>query len=118
MGDPGADGKDVFQVWKGLQPPGRQGSPGRTAADSRLFLEGVLWRVRTGARRRDLPSEFGNWNSVFVRFRRRAANGVFEGIFKELPGSFDLEWAQVEGAALRAHAKGAGGKGGATRATA
>ena len=68
--------------------PGRQGSPGRTAADNRLFLEAVLWRVRTGSPWRDLPSEFGNWNSVFVRFRLWAEKGVFECVFKELSGSF------------------------------
>ncbi|MDE0305490.1 MAG: transposase, partial [Albidovulum sp.] len=91
--------------------PGRQGSPGRTAADNRLFLEAVLWRVRTGSPWRDLPSEFGNWNSVFVRFRHWAEKGVFEGVFKELSGSFDLEWAQVDGTVVRAHAKASGGKG-------
>ena len=63
--------------------PGRRGSPGRTAADNRLFLEAVRRRVRTGSPWRDLPSEFGNWNSVFVRFRRWAGKGVFEGVFKE-----------------------------------
>ncbi|MDE0112253.1 MAG: transposase [Albidovulum sp.] len=68
--------------------PGRRGSPGRTAADSRLFLEAVPWRVRTGPPRRDLPSEFRNWNSAFVRFRRWAEKEVFEGVSKELPGSF------------------------------
>ncbi|MDE0113409.1 MAG: transposase [Albidovulum sp.] len=78
-------------------PPGRQGSPGRTAADSRLLLEAVLWRVRTGLPRRDLRSEFGNWNSVFVRFRRWTGKGVFEGVFKPLSGSFELERAQVDG---------------------
>ncbi|MDE0532515.1 MAG: transposase [Albidovulum sp.] len=58
-------------MWDGIKDklPGRRGSPGRTAADNRLFLVAVLWRVRTGSLLRDLPSEFGNWNSVFVRFR-------------------------------------------------
>jgi transposase len=32
----------------------------------------VLWMVRTGAPWRDLPEMFGNWNSVFRRFRRWA----------------------------------------------
>ena len=90
--------------------PGRQGSPGRTAADNRLFLEAVLWRVRTRAPWRDLPPEFGNWNSVFVRYSRWAEKGVFETIFKELSEVFGLEWAQANGAAVEARSKAAGGK--------
>lgn len=66
-------------VWERLEPllPGRAGTSGATARDNRLFLEAVLWRVRTGAPWRDLPGEFGNWNSTFRRFRRWAEAGEF-----------------------------------------
>ena len=51
------------------QVPGKASARGGTGADTRLFLEAVLWRVRTGSPWRDLPSAFGNWNSTFRRFR-------------------------------------------------
>ena len=66
--------------------PGKEGDAGVTGKDNRLFLEAVLWRVRTGLPWRDLPAYFGNWNSVFRRFRRWAEGGVFERIFKEISG--------------------------------
>lgn len=31
----------------------------------RMTLEGVLYRMRTGTPWRDLPIEFGDWNTVF-----------------------------------------------------
>ena len=43
--------------------PGKATDRGVTAADTRMFLEAVFWRVRTGMPWRDLPSGFGNWNS-------------------------------------------------------
>src|SRR3954471_2605134 len=59
-------------VWEKIASllPGKASDRGVTAKDNRLFLEAVLLRIRTGLPWRDLPSEFGNWNSVFQRFRR------------------------------------------------
>ena len=92
--------------------PGKSGDPGRTAADNRLFVEAVLWIVRTGAPWRDLPVCFGRWNSAFRRFRRWSRKGVFEKIFNALSGDPDFEYAIVDGTIVRVHQHGAGAKGG------
>ena len=57
--------------WAKMEPRclGKPGDPGRSGKDNRLFVEAVLWIVRTGSPWRDLPPLFGNWNSVFTRFR-------------------------------------------------
>ena len=92
--------------------PGKASDRGVTARDNRLFLEAVLWRVRTGLPWRDLPSEFGNWNSVFQRFRRWAVAGVFERVFERLSGDPDFEYALIDGTIVSAHQKASGAKGG------
>ena len=101
-------------VWEKIAPllPGKASDPGATARDNRLFLEAVLWRVRTGVPWRDLPSDFGHWNSVFQRFRRWVKGGVFAHVFECLSDEPDFEYALVDGTIVTAHPKASGAKGG------
>ncbi|WP_267117174.1 transposase, partial [Xanthomonas sacchari] len=64
--------------------PGKASDPGRTAADNRTFVNGVLWVLRSGARWSDLPARYGAYKSVHKRFTRWAAKGVWERIFQSL----------------------------------
>ena len=102
-------------VWEKVAPllPGKASDRGVTAKDNRLFLEAVLWRVRTGLPWRDLPGEFGNWNSIFQRFRRWVRAGVFERLFERLSGQPDFEYVLIDGTIVTAHQKASGAKGGA-----
>ena len=101
-------------VWDRIAPhlPGKVTDCGVTAADNRLFVESVLWRVRTGSPWRDLPEAFGNWNSAFRRFRRWAERGVFERLFEELSDQPDFEYAMIDGTIVSVHQKASGAKGG------
>ena len=100
--------------WELIAPllPGKKGDPGRSGDDNRRSLEGILWIVRTGAPWRDLPDVFGNWFTVWKRFRRWALKGVFEKIFRALSGEPDLEYAFVDGTIVKVHRHGSGAKGG------
>src|SRR3712207_5636569 len=92
--------------------PGKATDPGATGKDNRLFLEAVLWRVRTRSPWRDLPRGFGNWNSVFQRFRRWVRAGVFERLFERVSDEPDFEYALIDGTIVSAHQKASGAKGG------
>ncbi len=100
--------------WERIAPllPGKVGDPGRSGADNRLFVEAVLWIARVGAPWRDLPKYFGNWNSVFQRFRRWAKGDVFDKIFDALSEDADFEYVIVDGTIVRVHQHGTGAKGG------
>ena len=92
--------------------PGKEGDKGRHGEDNRLFVDAVLWIARAGAPWRDLPPAFGNWNSVFQRFRRWVKGGVVERVFACLSDEPDFEYALVDGTIVTAHQKASGAKGG------
>lgn len=87
--------------------PGRPGQHGGVAADNRRFVNAVLWIARTGAPWRDLPERLGNWNSVWKRFDRWAAKGVWTRVFAALQDE-DLEWLVLDSTVVRAHPAAAG----------
>lgn len=102
------------EQWKRIAPllPGKEGDPGRSGKDNRLFVEAVLWLVRAGAPWRDLPPRFGKWESVWKRFRRWAEKDVFERIFHELSEDPDFEYGLVDGTIVKVHRHGTGARGG------
>jgi len=103
--------------WRCIEPliPGKEGDRGRHGEDNRLFVDAVLWLVRAGAPWRDLPEEFGNWNSVFQRFRRWAKKGVWERLFNALVENPDFEYLIIDSTIVRAHQHAAGAKKGERR---
>jgi transposase len=96
---------------KGLLP-GKKSDAGRTAGDNRKFMDAVLWIARTGSHWRELPPEFGNWNSAFQRYNRWSKKGVWESLFKALADDPDFEFVMMDATIVRAHQHSAGAKGG------
>ena len=107
------------QQWEAIRDflPGKEGDPGATAKDNRLFVDAMLWIARTGARWRDLLERFGDWNNTFQRFNRWAKSGVFQEIMEKLQDP-DLGVLMLDSTIIRAHQHAAGAEGSSAEAEA
>lgn len=59
---------------------------GRPPHDHRLLLAGMLWVVRTGASWREIPPEFGPWETVHSRYQSWRRAGIWQQILTTLDG--------------------------------
>ena len=92
--------------------PGKASDPGRTASDNRLFVNGVLWVLRSGARWCDLPERYGRWKTLHKRFSRWSKAGVWDRVFADLIKDRDNQYLMIDSTLVRAHQQAATGKGG------
>jgi transposase len=82
--------------------PGKPGDPGRSGEDNRLFVNAVLYVAKTGIPWADLPERFGNSNSIWRRFDRWAAKGVWQELMQVL-GVPELDELQLDSTVIKAH---------------
>lgn len=106
---------ELTQVqWERISPmlPGKASDPGRTGEDNRLFVNGCLWVLRSGAHWRDLPERYGKWKTLHKRFTRWAKAGVWDEVFASLIKDRDNQYLMLDSTLVRAHQQAATGKGG------
>ena len=63
----------------------------------RIIVEAMLYRMRVGCPWRDLPADFGCWNSIYQQFNRWSSKNKLMQIFKDLIQQPDLEWEFIDG---------------------
>jgi transposase len=81
----------------------------------RRLIDGIRWRVRTGAPWRDLPTEYGPWQTVYGLFRRWQRSGVWSSVLIGLQARADavglITWhVNVDSTICRAHQHAAGAR--------
>jgi transposase len=55
---------------------------GRPNQDHRRIVAGMLWMARTGSSWRNLPEEFGPWETVRSRYDRWRRAGIWQQILE------------------------------------
>jgi len=109
-------GELTDQAWAVIEPllPANRRSGGQWA-DHRRTINGILWRLRTGAPWRDLPERYGPWQTCYERFRRWQQDGTWDRLLAHAQTRSDaigqVEWTiSVDATINRAHQHAAGAR--------
>jgi transposase len=106
--------EDEWRVLESLLPAGKKaGRPPKWAR--RQLIDGIRWRTRTGAPWRDIPPEYGPWQSVCGLFRRWQRDGTWKRLLTALQAMADAAghviWdVSVDSGTARAHQHAAGAR--------
>jgi transposase len=107
------------ELWALIEPamPNSDGRRGRPWNDHRRTMEAIIWRFRTGSPWRDLPVEFGAWQSLAERHLRWSKDGTYARVFAAIRLDHgtrvgaDLErFLSVDSTVVRAHQHAAGAR--------
>lgn len=99
--------------WKKVENllSGKSSDRGRSGADNRLFVNGCLWIIRSGAMWHHLPERYGPWKRTYNRFRRWAYAGVWEKVFEVLLADSKNAYRMIDSTVVRAHQQATTGRG-------
>lgn len=100
--------------WAAIEPLLPRGRRGARRVDDRRVISGIMHMLKTGARWRDCPPDYGPYTTVYNRFNRWSRQGVWQGIFYALTGSTGViggVTASVDSTHIKVHRSAAGAKG-------
>lgn len=103
-------------LWEVIAPVMPSSAPrrGRPWNDHRRTLEAIAWRFRTGSPWRDVPPEFGAWQSIWERHRRWSIDGTYAAmlsVIHAVGGSGEARHTgliSIDSTSVRAHQHAAG----------
>jgi transposase len=98
------------EMWARIEPvlPPLKGPMGRPMTDHRRAVEAAIYRYRTGIPWRDLPAEFGPWQTAWKRHHKFSLDGTWDRVLAALVADADaagaVDWAvSVDSTIARVH---------------
>jgi transposase len=108
-------GELTNSAWARIEPLLPVSGRGGQWRNHRQVLNGILWKLRTGAPWRDLPERYGPWKTAHERLRKWTMDGTWERILAHVVATADatgaVKWViSVDSTVVRAHQHAAGAR--------
>jgi transposase len=80
------EAKLTDEQWALVRPllPPQRGGTGRPPNDHRMVLSGILWVARTGSSWREMPEEYGKWETAYRRHELWVKQGLWPRLLRAL----------------------------------
>jgi transposase len=101
------------EEWGQVEPYLPTGRRGAHRVDDRRVVSGIVHMLKTGARSRDCPTDYGPYTTIYNRFKRWLKQGVWEDVdvFYAFTGSSGvISTTSADSAHIKAHPSAAGAK--------
>ena len=95
------------EEWSIIQPLLPNKPRGVPRVDDRRVINGILWRFRTGAPWRDVPERYGPRTTLYNRFVRWRAAGVWDRLLAAVSAACDGDIVMIDSSCVRVHQHGA-----------
>lgn len=82
---------------------------GKPRVDDRRVLNGIFWRLRTGAPRADIPVRYSPHTNCVNRFNRWRKAWHLERILRSVSEAYDGDIQMIDGSSVRVHQHGENG---------
>lgn len=101
--------------WKIIEPLLPRKSRGVKRVDDRRVLNGIFWRLRSGAPWAEIPERYGPSTTCYNRFVRWRDAGIWDQLLDAVSEAYDGRIQMIDSTSVRVHQQGANGskKGGA-----
>ena len=96
--------------WCVIQPLLPNKPRGVPRVDDRRVLNGIFWRLRTGAPWADIPARYGPYTTCVNRFNRWRKAGVWDGLLDAISKAYDGDIQMIDSSSIRVHQHAANGQ--------
>ena len=96
--------------WKRIEPLMPSGRRGAHRVDDRRVISGIMHMLRSGARWRDCPPDYGPYTTVYNRFNRWRKAGVWDRLMDAIIAAHDGKVQMIDSSVVRVHQQAAAQK--------